>query len=303
MRTERSFTEEIKHLYAHGGMHIRLIFVNVIVFLIIITGTAIDRLGEHGTSVSDVLMDIFALRTTPEELLYKPWGLLTSIFSHFSFIHLLLNMVVLYFSGQIFLQFFTGRRLLHVYVLSGLMGGLVEVLAHLLFPSYALTHGIIVGASGSIMGIIMAVVAYRPAYQVNFFGVFPLPYFVIAILVAISDLVSLGKQDGVAHFAHLGGAMLGFLSSVNYHSSGNLINFTESMMQRFLSFFRNLLNPKPKMRVERGGVRHGKSDEQYIMEAREKQKRTDAILDKISKSGYESLTKAEKEFLFSQSKK
>lgn len=303
MRTERSFLDEIKHQYKVGGMHIRLIFLNVLIFLIIGVLTMGERLANaSGTTVTDTLMDIFALRTSFGELIYKPWGLITSIFSHFSLIHCLMNMVFLYSAGSIFLQFFTGRRLLHVYVIAGLTGGLVEIMAHLLFPVYAAQHGIVVGASGSIMGIMMAIVAHKPGLQVNVFGMFQLPFFVIAILFAISDLVSLGMNDGVAHFAHLGGAVIGFLSSVNVHASSNIINMSETFAQRFLSFFGKLLRPQPRMRVERGGVRHGKSDEEYNMEAKERQKKIDAILDKISKSGYESLTKAEKEFLFSQSK-
>lgn len=303
MQTERSFTQELKHQYKSGGMHIRLIFLNILVFLVIGIFRLPEQLGSLSPgTLSDWLQDIFTLQATPGELLYKPWGLLTSIFSHFSLIHCLMNMLFLFFTGKIFLQFFTGRRMLHVYVLAGIAGGLIEVLAHQLFPAFEMSHGVVVGASGSIMGIMMAVVSYRPGMQVSFFGIFELPYFVIPILFAISDLVRLGQNDGVAHFAHLGGALIGFISSINYHSSSNLINRSEALTQRFLRFWNNLLKPKQKLRVERGGSTF-KSDEQYNMEAREREKKINTILDKISKSGYESLTKAEKEFLFSQSKK
>jgi len=303
MQTERTFIDEIRHQLKFGGMHIRLIFANLVVFFVIGVGMIISTLTKNETGgIQDALMDVFMLQSSFSSLIHKPWGLVTSIFAHFEFIHFLFNMIFLYFSGRMFLQFFTGRRLLHVYIISGIVGGIFEILAHELFPIYE-TPVFVVGASGSIMAIFTAVAVYRPRLQVSFFGI-QIPLFLIAGLYLLSDLVKLGSDDRIAHFAHLGGALIGALSVVNLHSSSNIINMSESFGQKFRKFFNNLLKPKQKMRVERGstGVRQGKSDEQYNMEAKERQKKIDAILDKISKSRYESLTKAEKEFLFSQSK-
>ncbi|HLP54548.1 MAG TPA: rhomboid family intramembrane serine protease [Fluviicola sp.] len=306
MQTQRSFTEELKYQYKVGGMHIRLIFINVVIFLLIGTATMIERLyqtpASEGTPVLDTLKDIFALRTDLSQLIYKPWGLVTSMFAHFDLIHCLVNMLMLYFAGRMFLQFFSGRRLLHTYVIAGIAGGLVEILADVAFPVMESSHGLIVGASGSIMGLFIALFVYRPGMQVSVFGV-QVPFFIVPLFFLISDFINLGANDGTAHFAHLGGALIGWLSMVNLHSSSNIINFSETMGQRFLAFFSRLFKPRQRMRVERGGGRTVKTDEQYNMEAKERQQRIDAILDKISKSGYESLSKSEKEFLFSQSKK
>jgi membrane associated rhomboid family serine protease len=302
---QRSFSDELKYQYRHGGMHIRLIFVNTAVFLAIIIGLGISNLTADKTHTLDnILVQIFTLPSSFRGLLMQPWGWVTSIFAHFEFFHFLVNMLMLYFFGQIFQQFFTGRRLLHLYIVGGLAGGLAEIIAHEVFPIYQ-TEDFILGASGSLMAVMVAMAAYRPRLQVNLFGVLPVPLFVIALLYLLSDLVQLGRHDGVAHFAHLGGALIGYLSVVNLHKSSNIINMSETFGQRFRAFFGNLFKPRTRMKVERGGSdpRMKKTDEEYNMDAKARQQKTDAILDKISKSGYESLTKAEKEFLFSQSKK
>lgn len=305
MQTERTFFEELKYQYKVGGMHIRLVFLNALIFVLIGVISMGERLaiGEADeTPIKNVLMDIFALQTDLSGLLYKPWGLITSIFSHFSLLHCLMNMLFLYMTGSIFLQFFSGKRLLHTYILAGIAGGLVEVLAHLLFPGLENQHGIVVGASGSIMGIMTAIMIYRPSLKISIFGAFQAPFFLIPLIYIIGDLVDLGVDDGIAHFAHIGGAILGVFSAHNVHSSTNIIHLSETMGNRISAFFSRLFRPKQRLRVEKG-PRGMKSDEQYNVEAKLRQQRIDVILDKISKSGYESLSKAEKEFLFSQSKK
>ncbi len=304
MQTERTFIDELKHQYRHGGAHIRLIFINTVVFLLIGISLVIEKLsGNAGGTLSGVLHDVFTLETDFNKFLHKPWGLVTSIFSHFGFLHFLFNMLFLYVAGNMFLQFFNARRLTHLYVIGGIVGGIFELLAHALFPGMS-ENAVVVGASGSVTAIFIAMAFYRPSLQINLFGLLPVPLILLAGIFLLSNLLNLGSDDSVAHFAHIGGALTGILSVQNLHSSSNIINMSEKFTQRFLAFFSKLFNPKPRMRAERGGgVRSGKSDEQYNMDAKERQKRIDAILDKISKSGYESLTKAEKEFLFSQSKK
>ncbi|MNE64468.1 Rhomboid family protein [compost metagenome] len=160
---------------------------------------------------------------------------------------------------------------------------------------------VVVGASGSIMALFIAIAFYRPNITINLFGILPVKIYVIAILYLVGDLVQTLDSDGTAHFAHLGGALIGFLSIQNLHSSSNIINWTESLHQKVLAYFSGR-KKRTKMKVQSGG-RTVKSDEQYNMDAKARQAQIDKILDKISKSGYESLTKAEKDFLFSQSNK
>lgn len=304
MQTERTFVDEIKYQYKHGGAHMRLIFINTLIFLVIGLLLVIERLsGMRGGAISTFLIDVFTLESGLEQFVYKPWGLVTSIFSHFEFLHFILNMLFLYVSGRMFLQFFSARRLLHVYVIGGIVGGLFELLAHAAFSGLS-DRAVVVGASGSIMAIFIALAFYRPSLRISLYGLFEVPLILLAGIYLLSNLVSLGSNDNVAHFSHIGGALVGILSVQNLHASSNIINWSESMVQRLQALFSRLLNPKAKLRVQKGGWPGSvKSDEQYNMEAKERQKRIDAILDKISKSGYESLSKAEKEFLFSQSKR
>lgn len=289
--------------FRSGSMHIRLILINLFVFVGIRVAFGIAELS-HSREILDVIDQVFFMKTGFKELLVHPWTLVTSIFSHFDFLHFLMNMLFLYFAGNMFLQFFTSRRLLHVYIIGGIIGGLFEVIAHSVFPALLNSNSVILGASGSIMAIFIALAVHRPNLQVHLFGVFPVQLILIAGIYVIYDLISIGSKDGTAHFAHIGGALVGFLSVTNINSGYNIINMSETFGQRWKKFWANLFKPRTRLKVEKGGRdgRGGKTDEQYNLDKKARQEKTDKILDKISKSGYESLTKAEKEFLFSQSR-
>jgi membrane associated rhomboid family serine protease len=296
MQTDRTFIDEIKYRFNYGGMHIKLIFVNLAVFLFIGILLVISRLmGMNGLIIQAYLSDIFALQADFEGLLFKPWGIVTSIFSHFGLFHFLFNMIFLYFAGKMLEDFFGSKRLLSTYIVGGIAGGLFEVLAHEIFPGLATQTSVVVGASGSIMAIFMGLAFYRPNLEVRLFGLFPVKLILLAGLYLVYDILSLGANDGTAHFAHVGGAVVGIFSVQNPHSASNFLFKLEQ-------FFGNLFKKRTKshLKSERGGT--FKSDYDYNQEKKNRQEKIDAILDKISKSGYESLTKAEKEMLFNQSK-
>jgi membrane associated rhomboid family serine protease len=296
---DRSLSEELKYQFKHGGIHIRLIFINIIVFLVIISLDLIGRVSNHPEVFELIKERGFSLQTNLKDLLYAPYGFITSIFSHFNFLHLLFNMMFLYFVGGMFRQFFSDRRMVHVYVWGGIVGGIFEVIAHQITQQYP----VVIGASGSIMALFIAMAVYRPNIEVRLFGIIPVKLYIIALIYLGSEIIQMTQIDGIAHFAHLGGALIGLLSVQNLHSSSNIINWSESVHQRIAAYFSGNRSKRTKMKVQKGGARTGKSDEQYNMEAKAKQAHIDKILDKISKSGYESLTKAEKDFLFSQSNK
>jgi predicted DNA-binding antitoxin AbrB/MazE fold protein len=161
-----------------------------------------------------------------------------------------------------------------------------------------------VGASGSIMAIFSALAFYRPNLTVNLFGIFPIRLIFLAGIFILSDLISLGLDDKTAHFAHIGGVIIGLLSIKNLHSKTNIVTGFQRFIESIGGFFSGLFKPKSKLTVKKGGATNArfKTDEEFIVEAKLRQQKIDAILDKISKSGYESLTKAEKDFLFQQSK-
>lgn len=307
MQTERTFVDDIKHQYKHGGMTIRLLFINVSVFLLIQLFQVFGRLigGDFELFIIVILRSIFSLNTDLSSFIVQPWGLITSIFAHFTFWHFLMNMVFLYFSGRMFESLFDQKRLLYTYIIGGIAGGLLEIIAHLIFPALQNESIVIVGASGSIMAIFAALAFHRPNLKVNLFGVFPIRLIFIAGFFILTDLISLGTKDGTAHFAHIGGVIVGMISVKNLYSSSNLINRIQMIGDKIVRFFSNFFRPSKKMKVTKGGATRTtrfKTDEEYNLEAKERQAKTDLILDKISKSGYESLTKAEKDFLFNQSK-
>ena len=183
-------------------------------------------------------------------------------------------------------------------MLGGISGGLLELLAHNVLPAFQGLHVGVLGASGAVMAILSAIAFYNPNLKIPFFGFFEIRIIFIALLFWLIDLLNLsnGTNDQIAHFAHFGGAIFGFFAIRNITSSNNVLNFTASMWDRIKNFFK--LNKNHK----KGRAKSFKKDEDYAFEKTKKQEKTDLILDKISKSGYESLTKEEKDFLFNQSK-
>ncbi|MEN9301623.1 MAG: hypothetical protein RL264_52 [Bacteroidota bacterium] len=297
MQGNRNLFEELKHQFSYGTMTAKLLLINVFVFFIIQLVVAIFKITllEDGEKL---LSYIFTLNTNLRLFIFSPWGLITSIFSHFSFLHFLMNMLFLYFSGQFFERIFDSKRLLYTYILGGICGGLVEILSHLLFPGIQTQDSVVVGASGSIMAIFAALAFYRPNTSVMVFSVFPLPIYVLALLFLLNDIIGLGNDhDNTAHFAHLGGMIFGVISVLNVQSNANVMNGFYAFLDRIKGLFSG------KSKPNKSQFSRPKTDEEYNMERKKRQEKTDAILDKISKSGYDSLTRDEKDFLFNQSKK
>jgi len=304
MQTEHSFSDILKNQWRTGGMTVRLISINVCVFLFLGFLEVLDRLigGNSFQFYLSSTFNFFHLDTTFTNFIFAPWTIVTSIFAHVKIFHLLTNMLMLYFAGQLFEQLLDGKRLLYTYLLGGIFGGVLEIVAHLLFPN--LGHTQVIGASGAIMAIFAALAFYRPNLKVMFFGLFPIKIIVLAGIFILFDFLSLGVSDGTAHFAHLGGVVFGLISIKNLHSRSNIITVFQRFIESIGGFFQTLFGKRtPKMKVQKGG-RHPnfKSDEEYNLDAKQRQIQTDAILDKIAKSGYESLSKAEKDYLFKQSK-
>ncbi len=302
---DKNIFQDLKYRFQFGGMHVKLLFVNAIVFIFIGFLHVFTRLlgdVEIQQSTAILLHDIFALQADFLGLITKPWGLITSIFSHFEFMHFLFNMLFLFFAGQLYEQLFGGKKLLNIYILGGIAGGILEIVAHELFPALSNSQSIVVGASGSIMAIFIAAAMYRPNTKIMLFGILPIRIIVLAGIYFIYDLLSLGMPDGTAHFAHIGGGIIGVISVKTMDKPNNILTrFARFTDKIFAIFKRDFFKKNNTLNVERGG--RPLTDEEYIARKKENQVKTDAILDKISKSGYESLTSKEKEFLFKQSNK
>lgn len=302
---DKNIFQELKYRYQFGGMHIKLLFVNAIVFILIGFLHVFTRLLgdiEFQQTTAIFLHNLFALQADFLGLITKPWGLVTSIFSHFEFMHFLFNMLFLFFAGQLYEQLFGSKKLLNIYILGGMAGGILEIIAHELFPALSNAQSIVVGASGSIMAIFIAAAMYRPNTKIMLFGILPIRIIVLAGIYFLYDLLSLGMPDGTAHFAHIGGGIIGIISVRTMDKPNNILTrFTRFTDKVFVLFSRDFFKKKNTFKVERGG--RPLTDEEYIARKKENQAKIDSILDKISKSGYEALSSKEKEFLFKQSNK
>jgi membrane associated rhomboid family serine protease len=296
MHGERTFLEQLIYQWKHGGMMMKLLFINSFIFIVIQLISVFGRLMgiEAQTTVTEFLISIFGMETTFSSFLLHPWGIFTSIFAHFTLFHFISNMLFLYFAGKLFESIFEGKYLFFTYIFGGIFGGLIELIAHASFPSLQDEAVVIVGGSGSIMTLFATLAFYRPNLTISIFGIFNTRLIFIAAAFILSDLISLGINDGTAHFAHIGGVIFGGLTVV---SKASFFKFYD----RLTTF--TIFQKKSHLKVKKGTrTSTFKTDEEYNLEKRKKQDKTDAILDKIAKSGYESLSKTEKEFLFNQSK-
>jgi membrane associated rhomboid family serine protease len=295
-----SLGSEIKNQFQNGTMTNRLLLLNLFVFLFLRIYSILINLFEANDSIiSEVQFNIFILETKLSWFLMKPWGLFTNIFAHYDIWHFIQNMLFLYFVGKLFEQVFGSKSLFWLYFLGGVMGGVFEIISHSFLPAFQSSNSSVLGASGSVMAILSALAFYNPNMKIQLYGAFQIKIIFIALFFWLMDIIKLsnGFDDKIAHFAHLGGVFFGYLAIRNINSKSNILNRADNFWQKIKNFF------KPKNIKSKSRTNTFKKDEDYAFEKNKNQKRIDLILDKISKSGYESLSKDEKDFLFKQSKK
>jgi len=294
------FIEDIKNQYKNGSILIKLIFINVAVFLFVnIVGSLLHLFNI--TNGVELFVSWLALPSDISELVFKPWTLITYMFLHKDLFHMLMNMLVLYFGSQIFNQFLNEKKLLSIYLLGGLAGGFLFVLAFNLFPVFEanVSNSIALGASASVMAILVAAAAYVPNFVVRlmFIGNVKLKY--IAMVYFLMDIVRIQGSNSGGHIAHIGGAILGFLFIQQFKKGKD---FTLGF-SRWMDYLMGMFKPRKKMKVVYKKQGKTKSNKDYNNQKVDNQKKVDSILDKISKSGYDSLSADEKAILFDASKK
>lgn len=293
--------EELKRFYREGNTLIRLIYINVAVFI----GLNLLKLFFFLFQMEGVpLIQWLAASSDLKTLITRPWTIVTYMFLHENFFHLLFNMIVLFFGGYIFMEFLGERRLLSTYVLGGLAGLGLYVLSYNIFPVFQGSIGVpILGASAAIMAVLIAAATYRPDHGVYLFIFGPVKLKWIAIFYILLDLISIRSGNPGGHISHLGGAALGYFSIVRMRNGKDLVMPFFRFMSSIPEVFSGSDKSRKKMKVEytRQNARKMTDEEYHAARAKEEEE-IDAILDKISKSGYESLTKKEKEKLFRASR-
>lgn len=298
--------DEIKRTFKSGNMLVRLIYINVGVFLAAILFVMFSKLFA---TENNFVIRFFAANSNLVELLYKPWTAITYMFLHLGVWHILMNMIVLYFSGKIFLGYLGERKLLSTYLLGGLSGLALYIISYNIFPAFQNMIGTpILGASASVMAVFVGIAAYVPNLPVNLFFFPPVKLKYIAMVYVLLDIIGLSGEIGVpggnpgGRIAHLGGALFGYFAMSNLSSGKQDLNqWFEQLLDWFFSLFKKR---KPKMKVHRNPTAHKKpprDDYRYNENKVARQKRVDEILEKISRSGYDSLTKEEKKILFDAS--
>lgn len=283
----------LKSQYKYGGMFIKIIMINALVFVTLILLKVISELFVS-SAIYNMVGEFLSMPGTLSQLLFKPWSIITAQFTHFELGHLFWNMLMFYFTGRLFVQFFGNTRLLSTYIFGGIFGGLIHIISYLIFPYFASQEpASIVGASAAVSAIVGALVFYKPELKIRLFFAIEVPFWVLGLLFIAGDIINLTSEDGVAHFAHLGGVAFGILSVLNANKSSNFMNRLDKLVSFKFTFKR-----QPKMKVYRNTDTNKMTDDEYNSNKANKKEQMNVILDKISEHGYERLSKAEKDFLF-----
>jgi membrane associated rhomboid family serine protease len=285
----------IQQRFSSGSILAKLIYINVGMFLLIrLTAVILMLFNMSGFPYLQYLQ----MPSAPEQLLYRPWTVITYMFTHYDFLHILFNMLWLYWFGGLFLQFFNERQLGGLYVIGGIAGGLLFMLAYNIFPYFrdAAPCSYLMGASASVMAIVFAVSFYQKDMEINLFLLGRMKLIYLALLSFIIDLLAMTSANAGGHIAHIGGALLGIWFASLIRQGKDMTSPINWTIDRLV----NLGKRKPKMRVT-----YYKPETDYEYNARKHQEEVDidTILDKLKRSGYESLSSEEKKRLFDASRK
>jgi membrane associated rhomboid family serine protease len=246
-------------------------------------------------------LNMVSLSTDWNDLLWKPWSLLSYAFFHSGILHLVFNMLMLHFFGQLFLTFFTQKQLLAVYILAALFSGLLYMIGYQFLPALDGVHATMVGASGSIMAILLATVSYQPNMEVRLLLFGNVKLWQIALVLIILDFIQLPMDNTGGHIAHLGGALFGYIYIKLLQNGTDLGSGLNTFLDGISSIFTGR-KKTPFKKVHVNPKKPSVKRETKIVVKDKTQQQIDEILDKISQSGYDSLTTEEKEFLFKAGK-
>ena len=267
----------------------KLILINVVCFVLpMLIKTVLFLFNISST----IFFNWFELSASWIDLPIKPWSIITYSFLHSGFFHLFWNMYLLFFSSKLFLNLFPSNTFFNVYFLGVVVGGITFILSYTFFPVFQNSSPVMIGASAGVMAVFIFMSTYSPDLEIRLilFNV-KLRYLGIAFLLL--DIVQIPYGNAGGHLAHLGGAILGFYYVKQLKNGKDIGKPFKNFIDKIINIFRK----KPKMRTVYKREKSQKINKK-VSNAGEKQKRIDRILDKISISGYESLTQAEKDFLF-----
>ena len=270
--------DKLKYSLSVMGQLQKLIVINIIFFIIPLLLNTFLWLFE----LKDIsIIDYFVVEADLTSLIFKPWSLITYGFLHGSFSHLFWNMIMLFYFGNILVNYFGDKRLLNVFFNGILFGGIIYIISYNLFPVFTGVSSKMIGSSAGVMAILFYITSYNPNHTIRFFFL-NIKLLYIAIFLLLMDIIQIPVENSGGHIAHLGGALIGFLMFRSFKGID------------FVDIYTNFGTKKNNKKIKRNKTFSGSNFDQ---------KKIDSILDKISESGYESLTKEEKNYLFKASDK
>ncbi|MGV8879008.1 MAG: rhomboid family intramembrane serine protease [Sphingobacteriaceae bacterium] len=275
----RSLWEDIQYKVLQSGSRVNLLIgINAAVFLIFGLFTILEKLTTGNHNFNDLVINYLAVPANLSNLLTRFWTPFTYMFLHDGIFHILFNMLWLYWLGRIFEEYLSGKKLLPVYILGGLAGALLYIIAYNVFPLFAQekldSHA--VGASAGVIAVVVATATLLPDYTIGLLILGPVKLKWIAVFYVVISFLNVAGPNAGGNFAHLGGALIGFLY-VKQLRNGN----------SWGAFWNRIFKRKPKMRV----VSRNHTLHTSYMPSQEE---IDHILDKINLSGFNSLSKNEK---------
>lgn len=285
----------IKNLLKGKDALFTLIFINVAIFLVCAVLRVFGVLFEvHFPNLSL----FFEVSSNVKIAFTHIWTLFTYMFLHYEVFHILFNMLMLYWFGQVFKTYFTEKNLVAVYILGGIAGAVFYILTFNTVP-YFVKQGdsFMIGASASVMAVIFASAFYNRNLEIGLLLIGRIKISYVAIFIFVLDFIALGGDSNIGgHVAHIGGAIFGYFFVVQYKKGKDITRWLNILIDKVV----NLFKPKPKMRVT---YQRTKTDEQFNQERYTNTQEVDRILDKIKQSGYTSLSDTEKKKLFDASDK
>jgi membrane associated rhomboid family serine protease len=297
-----SVKDDFKNVWSRpNNAVVKIIIVNVIVFALINILHVFFYFGQNAKAY-DVLIKLLALPSSFDGFLSKPWTLITYMFLHEGFLHILFNMLFIYWFGRLIQEYLGSNRVISLYVLGGIFGGLFYMLLYNLLPNFAgqVDTSIMMGASAGVFALVVGAAVFMPNYTFYLLLLGPVRIKYIAIFYVFLSFIRTTGTNAGGEFAHLGGAIIGWLFIAQLQKGNDMGAWIISTINFFKSFF--VRQPHIKVSHRTGNRRPAGAPKSSGKPGEVSQEEIDAILDKISQSGYESLSKDEKQKLFNAGK-
>ncbi len=277
----------------------KILLINIIVYLALLFANIIFILAKS-PSIYETIVGQLMLPAALDQFIYKPWTLFTYFFTHEDFWHILFNMLFLYWFGSMIMEFLGSEKLVNLYVLGGLAGGLFYILLYNLLPYFAnhVETSRMLGASAGVFAVVVGAATFMPNYTIALILLGPVRIKYIALFYVLLSFARVTGSNAGGELAHLAGAGIGFLYIKQLQQGTDL----GRPITRFFTFVKSLFARQPKVRVSYRNSKNSNGSRHHKSNFQTKQEEIDAILDKISESGYDSLTKEEKQKLFDASK-